>query len=823
MPDNPLLEAALQYAGRGWRVLPLHGVADECCTCRRGRDCLSAGKHPRIKTGRGHAAASTSAEQIVAWWTKWPNANVGAITGAASGIAVVDIDTAEGVNLLRQIAAGKVLEPTAAVVSGRSGGGLHLLFAVNSPTPTNSGNGLDIRGDGGLVVLPPSMHKSGNRYRWANQNTLARAPEWLIAWFAERGGKRTTNPGSFPGSSPMRAGERASSRNLAQRSLDNQRNVTWDDVAAALDVIPNEDIGWDAWNRIGMACWRALEGLPEGADLFDAWSRKSRKWREGAAHARWTHYASSPPADIDFGTLVYEARRVQPGWLPPSKAPREIREEVMPIDCGRSDVSATPTKTVVAQPALDEPGRAINGHALAFPGFQAAATPANPLIELNEKYAVIGDIGGKCLVMSWVASKIDETVKVPSFQTFNSFRDRYSNRYVDKGINPKTGAAERAALGGEWLKWPHRRSFEGIDLIPDQPPSLPGGILNLWTGLAVQPMAGEWNLMREHICKVLGAGERSYAEYILRWAAWAVQNPGKRAEVALVFRGGKGSGKGTFANALRRIFGTHGLQLYSPKHLIGSFNGHLRSCLLLFADEAFWAGDKQGESVLKGMLTEPTIVIEQKGIDAIPWINRLHVIMAANSEWVVPASADERRFAVFDVSGDKIGCRDYFEAINAEMENGGLAAMLYDLLRCDLRGWHPRMVPQTAGLQAQKARSLPPIAEWWEHVLQQGSLPLKKAQDKSERVAAYVLLNMLREFAPKSHEINPTRLGRFLAQFGGIVIHTKDCSMWRFPELAEARKIWEKNYGKWPWRHVLPVWNAEEGANPSTHHQTINT
>jgi hypothetical protein len=72
--------------------------------------------------------------------------------------------------------------------------------------------------------------------------------------------------------------------------------------------------------------------------------------------------------------------------------------------------------------------------------------------------------------------------------------------------------------------------------------------------------------------------------------------------------------------------------------------------LSLFADEAFWAGDKKGESVLKGLITERTLVIEQKGIDAVQWPNRLKVMMAANAAWVVPASYHERRFAVFDVS-----------------------------------------------------------------------------------------------------------------------------------------------------------------------------
>jgi hypothetical protein len=100
--------------------------------------------------------------------------------------------------------------------------------------------------------------------------------------------------------------------------------------------------------------------------------------------------------------------------------------------------------------------------------------------------------------------------------------------------------------------------------------------------------------MLRHVCLVLAAGDRKAADYILRWAAWIVQHPGERAEVALVLKGGKGCGKGVFVRALAQCFGEHGMHISNQEHLVGKFNGHLRSCLFLFADEAFWAGDKKG-------------------------------------------------------------------------------------------------------------------------------------------------------------------------------------------------------------------------------------
>ena len=101
--------------------------------------------------------------------------------------------------------------------------------------------------------------------------------------------------------------------------------------------------------------------------------------------------------------------------------------------------------------------------------------------------------------------------------------------------------------------------------------------------------------MIRHVWDVLASGDPKAAEYIFRWTAWGFQHPGELAEVALALRGGKGSGKGVFGNAISRCFGEHALHIFYQNHLTGNFNGHLRSCLFLFADEAFFAGDRQGE------------------------------------------------------------------------------------------------------------------------------------------------------------------------------------------------------------------------------------
>jgi hypothetical protein len=642
----------------------------------------------------------------------------------------------------------------------------------------------------------------------------ATIPEWLFDWASNRSHAAQRLNIAAPA---YVKGHHAVGSSLAARGLANLREplAPIGDIKAALEALPNPDLGWDDFNRILMAVYAASGGSEEGREAVRCWSHKSKKHADGEIDERWQHYARSPPTELGYGSLVWEVRRTYPDWCPPSRLPVAI----VPIE----ELPAAATNSAgyvnVPEESNETVGEmnGVNGHAALPPQF-TQSVPSNPLIELNKKHCVIGDVGGKCFVLSWANSKVDETIKVPSFQTFKSFSERYANQYIGvKSVDKKRNETEEPKqLGAYWLKWTKRRSYEGIDLVPGGPDLLPGGYLNLWSGFAVPPERGAWPLMKRHIREVLAGGSDEIALYVLRWAAWAVQHPAERAEVALVFRGDKGSGKGTFANALKRLFGQHGLQIFNSKHLVGTFNSHLRNCILLFADEAFWAGDKQGESVLKGMLTEPALVIEQKGVDAMAWKNRLHVIMAANAEWVVPASHDERRYAMIDVSDRRVGDAAWFRALHAEMHAGGLAAMLHDLLTFELGDWHPRAIVHTEALRLQKERSMDPRWQWYESLLQQGWLPEALA-DQPDLATSKSLLDSIRDFDRKLN-INPTALGRFLRERGALKMHTAYGNAWKFTALSEARKRFEKEWGNWTWDVDLRHWRTKSAMNSATIH-----
>ena len=93
-------------------------------------------------------------------------------------------------------------------------------------------------------------------------------------------------------------------------------------------------------------------------------------------------------------------------------------------------------------------------------------------------------------------------------------------------------------------------------------------------------------------------------------------------------------------------FGHHGMQIFNPAQLVGRFNEHLRDCVLLFGDEAFYAGDKQHESVLKGLIAEPFLQMEGKYERVVIVAKMLHIILWSNHDWVIPAGVDGEKASV---------------------------------------------------------------------------------------------------------------------------------------------------------------------------------
>ena len=330
--------------------------------------------------------------------------------------------------------------------------------------------------------------------------------------------------------------------------------------------------------------------------------------------------------------------------------------------------------------------------------------------ELNEKHAVVM-IGGKCVIAN---EQFDPTFGHENI-TFSSPPDliaRYSNRFVGRGKNKITA-------GKAWLSHPERRQYEGIVFVPGQ--QVPG-FLNLDRGFAVEPKKGNCSRFLEHIRNNICSADEDLSDYLLAWMADSVQNRAQRPGIAVVLRGRQGTGKGVLVNQFGSLFGQHFIQISQASHLTGNFNSHLKDKLIVYADEAFWAGDKKGEGVLKALITEGTIQIEMKGKDVLTFKNYIRLMVSSNNDWVIPAGNDERRFFVLDVGEARIQDRAYFGSVIDQMNSGGREALLQYLLDYDLNGISLGSPPSTQALSNQKHHSSSLIQKWWFERLMEGHI-----------------------------------------------------------------------------------------------------
>ena len=189
---------ARYYAAHGCHVFPVFEVMQTSdgifrCACKAGLDCPDKGKHPR--TEHGFHDATADEDQIRRWWGQWPKANIGIRTG--DGHLVLDVDVDKGGDESLDVLEAKFgkLPQTRQAITGS--GGRHHWFRLPDDIKLGCSNGfeygLDTRGDGGYVVAEPSVHKSGNVYRWDGiagfNEPVAKIPQWLLQLLISQAGQ----------------------------------------------------------------------------------------------------------------------------------------------------------------------------------------------------------------------------------------------------------------------------------------------------------------------------------------------------------------------------------------------------------------------------------------------------------------------------------------------------------------------------------------------------------------------------------------------------------------------------------------------------------
>ena len=427
----------------------------------------------------------------------------------------------------------------------------------------------------------------------------------------------------------------------------------------------------------------------------------------------------------------------------------------------------------------------------------------DPIDELNRTHAIV-KIGSKVRIL-------DETTDVsgkPDIQFLSDydFRILYSNRKVPNPLAGQKGQAKHIPLPNAWLNSPKRREYKGIIFEPKKTKN--NEFYNLFRGFAYQPIKGDWSLFKTHIFENICFEDMQNFEWLMSWLARIVQDPGgKKPGTCVVLRGDRGTGKGVFVEIFGKIFGHHFLQITNSKQVTGRFNSHLKDCILLYIDEAWFAGDKSSEGVLKGLITSDSHMIELKGKDAFMVSNHVNGIIASNNDWVVPVGNKERRFFVLDIGNKHIQDHKYFKAIDNQMSNGGIEAMLYDFMHLDISNHNLREAPKTQGLFAQAMQNFSSFEKFWfEILLSEYNL------NEIDGVLRSGFYNKYADFCKKintKYIMTPAIFGKNLAKYCDQIetiqryYIDKKTRFYIFPSKDECKKSFSREIGmSIPWKKI---------------------
>ncbi|MBI3446175.1 MAG: hypothetical protein HY055_12650 [Magnetospirillum sp.] len=340
--------------------------------------------------------------------------------------------------------------------------------------------------------------------------------------------------------------------------------------------------------------------------------------------------------------------------------------------------------------------------------------------EINQEFSLVL-VGGRALILRECLDYAGK--EAIDFMAISAFRAWLDDERVWDGESERI-----VGMGDIWLKHPQRLKYGGVAFAPE---GVPAGWFNLWRGFTVEAAAPyddprdhakHFPTLYEHVLVNIARGSVDLARWVWGWFAQMIQQPTIKPGTSLVMRGLQGCGKSKLGESVGALLGPHWVKISQPKHLTGSFNGHMAACLLLHADEGFWAGDKSAEGVLKDLVTSDIHLIERKGVDAVQIRNLIRLYVSSNSDWVVPAGPEERRFAVLDVGNRNLQDKAFFAQIDAELADGGRSHLLAYLQRFDLTKVDLRSIPATEALFEQKVASMNELQGWWMDRLRDGKL-----------------------------------------------------------------------------------------------------
>ena len=658
-------------------------------------------------------------------------------TGEVSGVMAIDVDDPSLPHNQKLV---EMCE-RAGGIKQNTRKGVHYLFRPDDRlrTTTNDKLKLDIRNANALLYVEPSHYDVDGRTQFykvhnlpTNRNAIPPCPDAVVDYVlglfrptlstAEKKTIRDTTKRENSGMDKLRVEMSKSAEDirtlLASINLDHAENYAdWIKTGLALH---HEGLSWELW---------------------DEFSRRSPKYREGEPYYVWQSFATRPTDEpVSIRTLYW--------WL------KNENEEVFRTLINKDENEEyEKMKTEFEQNTFVCAARIIR-------------------IQDNGRRTTLTNGDAMVMFANVLFRKWDE------------------------------GKMKRENFYFWWLRDPNRRQYERMDFIP--PPAVcPETVYNLYHGFAAEKLPEvpeeEVETLIQPILAHVSLMTSGDPDYYLKWFANLMQTPSIKSETALVLRDetqllkeGGGTGKNMFLERFfaKFILGEDYFAMVSKNdELFNPFNEHLEHKLLVFVEEAYARANGKEIELLKGMITRKMQIINRKGIPKYDQNDFTRYIFASNNTNPISsqgASPSDRRFAYYDVDRSKRGNDDYFNALGEAMKNPKVQRAFYQYLKriptyeTPIQFQNHR--PVTAALLDIRRMNADPILRWVIHRVE---------RDEHIVGESSTLFADFQNWMTQRHEVR-TEENRFsLTRF--VQYLTKNNELTRPPEDSEERGHYKSN------------------------------
>lgn len=686
-PDKPVLypqpSNLTAYARAGWTFVRLHLWSDtKTIQTKDGPKVLQLGKAP---IGKGWTKAGIPLDAAVAHMNT--GKNVGALIPPDWG--VIDVDPRnfpKDRHVLKefqertQFPVGNLPN----IVTGA--GGRHFLVRLPQGFKGSVHHpdfpGIEFKQNGSQIVSAGSIHPDTRRhYQWGPSGVAVEeapeVPESVLALF------RIQPP----------SGANAS------KAAGSWASLTIEQIEAGLSKL--DPVGFrdqDDW--FGLMCSTHWLSGGEAVTPFIEWSTSDGAYadHEEIITMRWDSLSRGSDSKqlVAKGGLFFKALKNVGENPADGKWQLQPEKDFQDYD---DDEAAQDAKNITLQVEAEVD--------------KTAKTEGGLIAQLNKRHFVL-DHKGKTVVGKIRKDEDDHgaEITVYSFSDVGSFKNYYANQFTRSGGDP-------IPIAEWWFQHPSRLTYSKMEFRPDRTPGSyrdnEGLVLNQWTGWALQPKPGNWSLFHDLLLNTICGGDPVKFEYVLNWFAVAYQKLDGPIGTALAINGLKGTGKTTVWEIFSAPFGSnHAMSTSRMEELFGDFNGRMMGKAALLIEEALFASSKAANNILKDWVTGSKVSINEKFLPAYSQRNYLRIMIFTNSDHIVEATEDERRYFVTRALANRKADKPFWVELRQQMfEDGGVAAFFHDMLNRDISGFDPQFdMPRTRELTEQIGMTRGAVVDW---------------------------------------------------------------------------------------------------------------